>query len=111
MGSPTQRSIKHLKDLGYEVAIVERYLPTRPRPTKVDLFGCFDLVAIPREGEPHIVFVQTTTASNMSARVKKIQASPVLPYLKRIELLHMVVHGWRAPTVTRRTWSLREVEL
>lgn len=100
-----------LRDRGYTVGIVERYLPSRPRPTKVDLWGLFDLAAISApddDGFRHIAFVQTTTGSNLAARRKKILASPVLPMLQESPGVLIVLHGWCAPTASRRTWRVRE---
>lgn len=70
MSSPTQRSLKHLRDAGYTCWVVE-YWNSFSRK-RVDLFGLFDILAI-REGET--VAVQTTSGSNVSARVKKIGES------------------------------------
>ncbi len=101
MSSPTQRSKKALEDAGYLVAVVERWNPHAH--IRQDLFGCIDLLGI-REGET--VGVQVTSASNVAARLSKLNASPALPLLKlagwRVE-----VHGWAKPTKTLRRWRQR----
>ena len=65
--SPTQLSLKKLRDEGYLVAITERW--NAFAKIRQDMFGFIDLLAI-KDGE--ILAVQTTSASNMSARANKI---------------------------------------
>ncbi|MFZ9649512.1 MAG: hypothetical protein ACO29C_05430, partial [Fluviibacter sp.] len=70
--TPTQRSLAYLRDEGYLVAIVEHWNPFAR--IRQDLFGFIDLLAIRRD---ETLAVQVT-ASGVSARVKKIEASPLL---------------------------------
>jgi hypothetical protein len=101
--SPTQRSLKHLRDAGYTVAIVEHYNSfTRKR---YDLWGFADLLAI-RTGE--VLAVQTTSGSNVSARVRKIAESPLVGAVRDAGV-RIHVHGWRKGSNGR--YSLREVDL
>lgn len=89
MSSPTQRSLKYLRDAGYTCAIVEHW--DHYARKRRDLFGMFDLLCI-REGET--LAVQTTSGSNVSARVKKLTESELLaPVRKAGWVVH--VHGWR----------------
>jgi predicted RecB family endonuclease len=101
MSTPTQRSLDHLRKLGYLAEVVEKRIP-KVFITK-DLFGFIDIIAI-RDGE--ILAVQTTSGSNVAARITKIRESAtfarVLAAGMRIE-----VHGWRKPTKTRARWDLR----
>jgi hypothetical protein len=86
--SPTQRSLKYLRDEGYLVAIVEHWQPFAR--IRQDLFGFIDLLAIRRD---ETLAVQVT-ASGVSSRVKKIEASPHLGRVREAGWqLH--VHGWR----------------
>jgi len=101
--TPTQRSLKHLRDLGYLAGVVERWNPHSR--TRHDLFGVLDLVAV---GNGETIGVQTTSASNVSARVKKITDSDALPEL-RASGWRLVVHGWRKSAAGR--WVLREVDV
>ena len=64
MTSPTQRSLAHLRALGYRVAIVERWNPFAR--IRQDLFGVLDLLAV-KDGE--ILGVQVTSGSNVAARI------------------------------------------
>lgn len=67
--SPTARTMKLLRECGFECGVVERYNSF----TKIssDLFGFIDIVAI---GPNETVGVQATSGPNHSARVKKIMA-------------------------------------
>jgi len=86
--TPTQRSLAYLRDQGYLVAIVEHWNPFAR--IRQDLFGFIDLLAIRRD---ETLAVQVT-ASGVSARVHKIEASPHLGRVREAGWrLH--VHGWR----------------
>jgi hypothetical protein len=86
--SPTQRSLKYLRDEGYLVAIVEHWQPFAR--IRQDLFGFIDLLAIRRD---ETLAVQVT-ASGVSSRVKKIEASPHLGRVREAGW-KIFVHGWR----------------
>lgn len=99
--SPTQRSLKMLRERGYTVAVVERWNPHAR--IRQDAFGILDLIAV--QGR-RTIGVQTTSASNMAARMRKIQESAAYPLLKaagwRVE-----VHGWRKRSgrwICREEW-------
>lgn len=101
--TPTQRSLAHLRREGYEVAIVEHWNSFIRR--RQDLFGIIDLLAV-REGET--LGVQTTSGSNVSARVRKIAEAAITPTLRKAGwTLH--VHGWRKGANGR--WALRVVDV
>jgi len=86
--SPTQRSLKYLRDLGYVVAVVEKTIPHTF--IKQDLFSIGDLLAI-RKGE--VLMVQVTSESNVSARVRKIGDSEHIAAIRESGMgVH--VHGW-----------------
>lgn len=105
--SPMQRSLKNLRERGYEVAIVEHY-HHYSRKT-VDLFGFADILAV-KDGKT--LAVQTTTTGNLPARLKKMEENTVLPVCKcagwKIE-----AHGWalRGPAGKRKVWTLKRVEV
>lgn len=103
MSSPTQRSKAHLEKQGYRVAIVETWNHFTQR--RHDLFGIIDLLAI-RPGET--LAVQTTSASNVSARVKKIAESDAIADI-RAAGWGVVVHGWRKGANGR--YVLREIDV
>lgn len=84
----TQRTVKMMRDQGYTVDVVESYNAYTRR--KKDLFGCIDIIAI---GNGETVAIQVTSKSNMSARIKKIEASDALPEMLRSKW-RILVHGW-----------------
>ena len=86
--TPTQRSLAYLRDEGYLVAIVEHWNPFAR--IRQDLFGFIDLLAIRRD---ETLAVQVT-ASGVSSRVKKIEASPHLGKVREAGW-KIFVHGWR----------------
>ena len=86
--TPSQRTIKHLKDQGYMVANVEHYNAFTRR--KHDLWGCIDILAI---GNRETLAVQVTTKSHMANRIRKIEESEALPEMLRSNW-RVIVHGW-----------------
>jgi hypothetical protein len=102
MSSPTQRTLRHLREAGYPlVQVVERWNPYAR--VRQDLFGVIDVLAV----GPDILAVQTTSGSNVSARVKKITESEALPILRKAGI-RVLVHGWKK---SKGHWVLREVDL
>ena len=69
---PTQRSLQYLRDQGWPlVQVVEKWVAQARR--HIDLYGFADILAMhPVWGH---LYVQTTSYSNVSARLKKIQMS------------------------------------
>jgi len=103
VSSPTQRSKAHLEKQGYRVAIVEHW--NAFARIRQDLFGVVDLLCL-RGSET--LAVQTTSASNMSARVKKIAESDAIADI-RAAGWGVVVHGWKRGT--NGMYTLREVDV
>ena len=68
MSSPTQRTLKMLRDCGWKCQVVERW--NSFAKIRIDLFGIIDIVALTDKG---IVGVQATAGSSHSARLKKIK--------------------------------------
>lgn len=102
MSSPTQRSLKYLRDQGYSVWTVEHW--NSFARIRQDLFGCIDLLAI---GNGDTLAVQTTTASNMSARKHKILENQYYPEMVRSNWkVHL--HGW---VKVKNRWEVKVVEL
>lgn len=100
--SPTQRSLKHLRNQGYSVWIVEHW--NSFARIRQDLFGCIDLLAI---GHGETLAVQTTTMSNVSARHHKIVENQYYPEMvKSGWKVHL--HGWAK---VGRKWEVKIVEL
>jgi hypothetical protein len=93
--TPTQRSLAYLREQGYLPWIVE-YWSSFARIRK-DLWGWCDILAI-REGE---VLAVQVTSSNVSARIKKIQESETIAWVRKAGI-RVEVHGWRKSAKTNR---------
>ena len=102
--SPTARTLKHLRELGYLACVVERWIPGAC--VRKDCFGFADVLAI-RSEEQGVLAVQATTDDNMSARLKKARARPELAvWLKAGN--RFVVWGWKKRL---GHWCVRRVEV
>lgn len=102
--SPTQRTLKLCRDTGWTAAVVEKW--NMHAKVRQDLFGCIDVLAMNGVG---FVGIQSTSGSNVSARLKKIAENEhAAEWLKcggRI-----LIHGWRKLAKSKR-WECREVEV
>lgn len=103
MSSPTQRSLKLLRERYPLVQVVERWNPHAR--VRQDLFGIIDILAV---GAGETVAVQTTSASGVSKRIAKITESEALPSLREAGW-RILVHGWRKNSKGR--WVLREEDI
>lgn len=114
--TPTQRSLKLLRERGYIVDVIEKWIPCTPKGFKGpikrrDAWNFGDLLAA-KIGVQGATLVQTTSGSNVSARLAKIksiaEAGIWLASGNRI-----VCHGWakRGERGKRKTWTCREVEV
>lgn len=106
--TPTQRSLALLRRRGLVCAVVEKW--NSHMRIRQDLWGWVDVLALdPETGD--LLAVQTTSSSNVAARIDKIQA---WPHLAAFLLRHRaVVHGWskRGDRGKRKLWACREVEV
>lgn len=100
--SPTQRSLKYLREQGYHCEVVEKWAFGR----RHDLWGFCDILAI-REGE--VVAVQVTSRGNVNARVRKItvECEATLAVVRKAGI-RIVVQGWGK---LKAGWTLKEVDL
>lgn len=108
MKSPTAQSLKLLRDQGWTVQVVERWNPFAKR--RVDLFGVVDILCM--NSQSGFLGVQTTSASNVSARLTKIRNEPrALTWLEAGGKL--IVHGWskKGPRGKRKIWECRIEEI
>lgn len=106
MTSPTQRSLKHLREAGWHPEIVEHFNNFTKR--RKDLFGFADLLAI-KEGEIPLL-VQVTSGSATSARIKKILNEPRAELALRAGF-RIEVHGWRKLKSNRGRWTIKMAEV
>jgi hypothetical protein len=108
-----------LRDNGWLVYVAEKWIAIPGHPAggvRRDAWSCVDLVAI-KLGQP-VLFVQTTSADNISHRVEKIRAVtmtigelevPVLPVL--LDVGRLEIHGWKKPGSASRRWRVRIVDV
>lgn len=102
MSSPTQRSLKLMRDKGYYSEVVERYNSFTKK--RNDFAGFLDILCL---GDGEVVGVQTTSYSNMSARVKKIREHENLNFVLNSGI-RILVHGWHK---VGNRWQVKEVEI
>lgn len=102
--TPTQLTLRHLRADGWTAEVVEKWNPHAR--IRQDLFGLVDVIAV-RPNET--LAVQTTSASNVSARVKKIAEHPNIGAIREAGWT-VLVHGWGKNKSGR--WELkREVDV
>jgi hypothetical protein len=106
--TPTARSLAYLRKDGWRCSVVEQNVPRTN--IKRDLFGFIDILAL-RGGE--VLAVQTTSATNVSARLHKIESDELADALADVRQAgwYIHIHGWKPPTTKRRTWELRTVDV
>lgn len=88
--SPTQLTLRHLREQGWPaVQVVEVWNPHAR--IRQDLFGVVDVLAV---GPGGTLAVQTTSASNVPARVRKIAESEHIGAIREAGW-SFHVHGWK----------------
>lgn len=103
MGSPTQRSLKLLRDSDWDIEVVEKWIPGAN--IRRDLFGIIDLLGV--KGM-QTLGVQTTSYSNLSARLKKMGDSPMIGKLREAGWL-LEAHGWKKNKAGK--WEVKVVDV
>lgn len=108
MSSPTKRSLKLLRADGWTAATVEKWNPHVK--IRQDLWGFGDLLAF-RGNE--VLIVQTTSGSNVAARIAKIRLIPAADHWMASPTRKLLIHGWskRGPRGKRKQWTCRVVHL
>lgn len=87
--TPTKLTLRKLREDGWPlVEVVEHWNPHAR--VRQDLFGFVDVIAVRRD---ETLAVQTTTAGNVSARVRKIADHPNVGAVREAGW-RIVVHGW-----------------
>ncbi len=87
--SPTQLTLRHLREQGWTAEVVEHWIPGAN--IRRDLYGFVDVLAV---RGPDTLAVQTTSHTNVSARIRKIADSPTIAAVREAGwCVH--VHGWR----------------
>lgn len=89
--SPTQRTLKWLRDRGCYAEVVERW--NSHAKVRHDLFGCIDILAL----TPTLVGIQVTTTAHLPDRRRKIldlykTNGPVRAWISHVG--HILLVGW-----------------
>lgn len=102
--SNTTQTIKLMRDNGWYTTKTE-YWNSFSR-TRNDLFTIIDVLGV-KDGK--ILAVQTTSLSNIGARVKKIKISEAFPFLKAAGW-SIQVWGWHQEK-PRAKWQVKIIEV
>jgi len=102
--TPTQRSLKLMRERGYTCFVVETW--NHFTKQRRDLFGIADLICL---GWDEVIVVQTTSYSNVSARIKKITDHENVGAVRKAGI-GIVIHGWHMPK-GKHKYEVREVDL
>jgi hypothetical protein len=106
VSTPTQRSLKLLRDDGYTAEVTEKWNPHAK--IRQDLFGFVDVIGIKAGRKP--LLVQTTSGSNVAARIAKMSGIPAVQLAIDCGF-DVQVHGWRKLASNRNRWTPRIVSL
>lgn len=101
MVSPTQRSLKYLRNNGWHCEIVERFSPFSK--VRQDLFGFADLLCLKQDYPPLLVQV---TSTGWSSRIRKINAEPRACLALAVGF-SIEVHGWRKLKTNKNRWTIK----
>lgn len=107
--SPTQRSLKALRAMGYTAQVVERW--NQYARVRQDLFGGIDIVAI-HPDHSGVLGVQATVTGSASNRLKKLQKLPAMQlWLETGNRLE--IWGWskKGKAGKRKLWQLTVKEV
>jgi hypothetical protein len=104
--SPTARSLKFARDLGYHAEVVERW--NRFSKTRHDLFGFVDIVVL-ADDPARLVLVQACAGASHAARAQKVKESPLLRKVLCIVGVTVEVWSWAKRGERRKVkrWTLR----
>ncbi len=101
--SPTQLTLRHLREQGWTAEVTETWNPHAR--IRHDLLGFIDVLAV---RGPETLAVQTTSAANVSARIRKIADSPHIGAVREAGWA-VRCHGWKK---VKGRWTLvRDVDV
>ena len=92
-----------MRERNYVAEVVKRWIPGAN--VRKDLWGFVDILCIGDTGS--LVGVQSTSASNVAARITKIADSPLVGRVRQAGI-KILVHGWGKK---KGRWSVREVDV
>lgn len=104
-GSPTQRTLKVMRERGYHCAVVERWNPHAK--LRVDLFGFIDVLCL---GDGEVVGVQACSGAggDPAARVRKITEHENVAAVRKAGI-RILVQAWRKGRDGK--YVLREIDV
>ena len=91
-----------MREKGFHAEVTEKWVPGAN--IRRDLWGFVDILCLGDSGD--LVGVQSTSASNIAARVAKIAESPLLGRVRKANI-KIIVHGWAK---RKGRWVVREVD-
>jgi hypothetical protein len=91
-----------MREKGFHAEVTEKWVPGAN--IRKDLWGFVDILCLGADGS--IVGVQSTSASNVAARIAKIAESPLVGSVRKAGI-RIVVQGWRK---VKGRWQVREVD-
>jgi hypothetical protein len=85
----TQYTLADMRKRGYEAFVTEHWSSFARR--RIDLFGFCDVLCL---GDDEVVAVQTTSWTNVSARIRKIADHENVAAVRKAGI-RIIVQGWR----------------
>jgi hypothetical protein len=105
MVSPTQRSLKYMRDDDWTCGIVEKW--NHFTKIRQDLFGFADVIAMKPDNTPILLQI---TSTGWSSRLAKILAEPrALVALN--SGFEIQVHGWRKLKQNRNRYTIKCIQV
>jgi hypothetical protein len=102
VSTPTGLSLAEMRKRGYLCAVTEKWNPHVG--IRQDLFGFGDVLCV---GDREVIIVQTTSDSNVAARIRKITEHANTGAVRKGGI-RILVHGWKK---VGARWALREVDV
>ena len=103
------RTLKLLRDRGWEVDVCERWIGPASARRRKDLFGLFDLLAFDERG---VAGIQVCAGSGHAARAKKMRAEVLMDQWIVSRSRFAAVISWRKSPIRRGSkrlvWTPRE---
>lgn len=114
----TQRSLKYLRDNGWQCAIVEKWIPPRGNMKfgiRQDVWGFGDILACRRVPDYQIALIQTFPLARWKDHMVKLRAIPELRFWQLCGGI-VLMHGWAFKPKdgvrgAKKVWTLREETL
>jgi hypothetical protein len=111
---PVQRSLKHLRDNGFAVCIVEKFIkhPNMPFGKRIDAYGIGDLLACrpPQTNDDYgLIALVQCCSTDFAKHKEKILGIPEFATWKQSGG-KVILHSWvkKGPRGKRKTYQLRE---